>query len=173
MFFIFIYLLLISLGIFLLLLWVIKTDKLTARNIEFIGYLLLVVSLIWTGVYNLTQEVSRGSEFIMLDERLRVLWLYEGAKKEYYNNENIDDLNDAYYELTKHLQGPVFDNKLIKEQEDFTNKVHYGLFVLSSLFISAGRISEVFHDSSTNKNLNKNKKRTNKKAERVYKRKKQ
>ena len=151
------------------LLLVINNNKSTARKIEFFGYLLFVVSLIWTGVHNITQEMSRGSEFIMLDERLRVLWTYEGAKKQYYTDRNIDDLNDAYYELSKHLNGPVFENNLIKEQEAFTNKTHYVLFVLSSLFIAAGRIAEVFRDSSIDNNSNKIKKRTNKKKERAHK----
>ncbi len=52
----FILLLAISTGIFFILLMVIKSDKTIARNIEIFGYLLLVVSLIWTSILTVPKK---------------------------------------------------------------------------------------------------------------------
>lgn len=166
----FIFIVFISAGIFWGLLWVIKANKSSGRKIEIVGYFLLVLSLIWTLVYNSTQELSKGSESLMIEERLRVLWLYEGEKKKYYDTGNIDALNDSYSDFNRYLQGPAFENKLIKEQEEITNKIHYGLFILSSLFIAAGRISEVLNDNSTKKSSIKNNNSKNKKRKKRKKR---
>jgi len=162
---IFILLLLISAGVFIILLMLINSNKTTARNIEIFGYFLLVVSLIWTSVFNITDEMAKDSEFMMLDETLKVMWFFEGDKRDYLIDGDIDKLNDEYERLTKYFQGQVFNNETINEQKAITNKIHYGLFVFSSLFIAAGRLSEVL-------NVNKKKKSsTNKiKKKKTYKR---
>lgn len=147
----FIFLLGISVGVYFILITVIKASKITARNIEMFGYFLLVVSLIWTGIYNSTDDMVRGSEYLKLDETLKVQWSYEGDKKDFLINGDIEDLNEDYYRLTNHLRGPAFDDKFINEQAAITEKIHYGLFVLSSLFIAAGRISEVLNVNKTDK----------------------
>ncbi|WP_313893811.1 hypothetical protein [Psychrobacillus sp.] len=65
--------------------------------------------------FNSTEEMERGSEFLMLEEKLKILWLYEGDKKDYLINGDIDDLNNDYFSLTNYLHGPVFDNGFIRE----------------------------------------------------------
>ncbi|WP_346235745.1 hypothetical protein MKY04_09390 [Lysinibacillus telephonicus] len=168
----FIVLLSVSVGVFFILTMVVKANRITARNIEMFGYFLLVVSLIWTGIYNSTDDMVKGSEFSKLDETLKVLWSYEGDKKDYLINGDIEDLNEDYFKLTNHLQGQVFNDKLINEQAAITKKIHYGLFVLSSLFIAAGRISEVINVNKPDKPSANNKMKNIKNHKRRKKQKK-
>jgi hypothetical protein len=49
-----------------------------------------------------------------------------------------------YNTLNEQWHGPVMNNDLIKYQEKIAKNISYGLFGLSTLFISAGRLSELF-----------------------------
>lgn len=119
-----------------------------AKTFEIIGYGFLTISIIWTGVVNSTSEMSTGSDLLIIDERLRNLWLYEGDKIEYMNNNDLNNLSQDYSALSSDISNPVFDDKLIKEQDKTAKMISYGLFLISTLLISVGRLNELFFDGS-------------------------
>ncbi|WP_144060664.1 hypothetical protein [Exiguobacterium chiriqhucha] len=148
----------------------IKSKPKSARIIEIVGYVLLIVSIIWTIIVNLTTEMSADSDLLRLDEKLNVIWSFEGDKKDYIYNNNSDDLSQDYKLLHEHWTGPVFDDTLVKMQYKIVKYISYGLFALSTLFISAGRLSEllmVHPDKSSTRKYPKYKR--NKRSKRIRK----
>lgn len=148
MLFLFFLITLIAVVVLVLLISIIKKKTEYAKKIEIIGYGILTISIIWTGIVNSTNEMSTGSDLLIVDERLRNLWLYEGDKIEYMNSNDLNNLSQDYSALSADISSPVFDDKLIKEQDKTAKKISYVLFLISTLLISVGRLNELFFDSS-------------------------
>jgi hypothetical protein len=142
MIFLFVIIFVFALGVFCILGFVVKKYNAIARYIEIIGYVLLVTSLFWTGMVNITSDESKGSDNLILNEKLDILWYFENHKLLDKNtNEKLKDFN----QLDQEWNGPVTDKKLIKLQDDIANKISYALFALSTLFIGAGRLEELLN----------------------------
>lgn len=144
----------LALMIFGILVTVINNKPNSARYIELIGYAFLIISLIWTGVTNLTNDSSSSTDKIMLEEKMHVLWSFEKDKLDYLTDEDINDLYEDYRALYDYINGPISDVELIKEQDKIAKNINYGLFVLSTLFIAAGRLEELLKRGKKEKDSN-------------------
>lgn len=140
---IFVVLLAVALLVFYFLLLVIKSNPKNARCIEIIGYAILVISLIWTGIVNTTEDISKGSEYINLNEKLNHLWYFNGDLRDFAQDRNADDLANDYFERSKYWQENYLNGQYVHEQEEVAKKINYVLFGFSTLFILVGRLEEL------------------------------
>ncbi|MED4064422.1 hypothetical protein [Priestia megaterium] len=139
----FVILLVIALLLFYLLFLVVKSIPKSARYIEIAGYAILVISLIWTSVVNTTEDISKGSEYINLNEKLNHLWYFNADLKDFAQDKNAEDLANDYFERNNYWQENHVNGQFVHEQEEIAKKINYGLFALSSLFILVGRLEEL------------------------------
>lgn len=142
-------LLVIALLVFYLLYLVIKSIPKSARYIEIAGYAILVISLIWTGIVNTTEDISKGSEYINLNEKLNQLWYFNGDLRDFAQDKNADDLANDYFERSKYWQVNYLNGQSVHEQEGIAKKINYALFGLSSLFVLAGRLEDLINKKPT------------------------
>lgn len=150
-------LLVIALLVFYILFLIVKSIPRSARYIEIVGYAILVISLIWTGIVNTTEDMSKGSEYINLDEKLNQLWHFNGDLKDFTQDKNADDLANDYFEQSKYWQENNVNGQFVHEQEEIAKKISYGLFVLSSLFILVGRLEELVNKKPISQSDSSNK----------------
>jgi len=146
-------LLVIALLVFYLLYLVIKSIPKSARYIEIVGYVILVISLIWTGIVNTTEDISKGNEYINLNEKLNHLWYFNGDLRDFAQDKNADDLANDYFERSKYWQENYLNGQYVHEQEEVAKKINYVLFGLSTLFILVGRLEELVNKKLIGKKL--------------------
>ncbi|MEY2195754.1 hypothetical protein AB7942_23925 [Neobacillus sp. BF23-41] len=157
--FTFIILLCIAVVIMYLLVTLIKWRSNLARKIEIIGYTILIASILWTAVANMTNDMSTGSDYLILDEKLNALWFLEDKKIAYIKDGDIGSLQEQHDRWYNDLVDLEVSSEYVKKQEEIAKIISYGLFVLSTLFISAGRIGELFVTNSNEEEVNKRKSR--------------
>lgn len=145
MIFIFTLVVVLAAFIFSVLIFILKSKPISSRIIEIIGYGLLVISIIWTGIDKMMGEFASSADKFNVDEKLHILWLYEGVKNEYLNTNDVENLTQDYHKLDEHWHGPAFDFELLKKQDTIVKVISYSLFVLSTLFIAAGRLGEIIN----------------------------
>lgn len=133
-----------SIAVFFMLILTIKLSPRNARKLEIIGYGFLITLSTWTIILNLTAEMKADSDLLSLNEKLHIIWSYEGDKNDYVNNNDMNDLSQDYKRLHEQWHGLAFDDTLLKTQDEYVKYINYGLFSLSTLFISVGRLSELF-----------------------------
>lgn len=138
--------------IFGILYTIVKKIPKLARTIEIFGYLFLIISLIWTGVSDITVDSSEANKNIINDEKLNILWQFEREKVAFTEGVNVDKLSNRYSDLNEGWEILV-DNSLLEEQAETSKTISYILFVLSSLLIAAGRIGELVNNRNDVPNL--------------------
>ncbi|GAB1759295.1 hypothetical protein [Priestia megaterium] len=144
-----------ALLVFYFLFLLIKSIPRSARYIEIAGYAILVISLIWTGIVNTTEDISKGNEYINLNEKLNQLWYFNGDIRDFAQDKNSEDLANDYFKRSKYWQTNYLNGQFVHEQEEISKKLNYGLFGLSSLFILVGRLEELINKKSTNQSTNR------------------
>lgn len=133
----------ISVIIFGVLIFVIKAMPEWAGKIEKVGYMILFISLIWTGIVNVTGDFSNNSDRLIEEERIRIIWEFEKIKIKSLDEEDVDNLLHEFMVLNEQWYRLV-DNELLKKQDKIMKSISYFLFAISSIFIPAGRFAEWF-----------------------------
>lgn len=133
----------VAISIFLSLAYFIRRNSKIATKVEIFGYILLVVSLLWGFIVSDTTDIANGNKDLILNEKLNILWKYEGKKAR-----NIDDisnyqLSQEYLEDNDNWVYWNYSGDTINMQERLVNIAHYFIAGLSTVFIAAGRMSEV------------------------------
>ncbi|MCU5303199.1 hypothetical protein OCE40_15030 [Bacillus toyonensis] len=136
--------------LYLLVLFIIKKPKIAIR-LEIIGYCLLAISLGWLIVFNMTVDIANETDKSHLNEKLKLIWIYNGDISSYLVTKDSQRLLEQQSLLTKIWNEIEPRSENFKKQEELVKIINIVLFILSTLFIACGRVGELIERCSNNK----------------------
>jgi hypothetical protein len=123
---------------------------------EAVGYIFLVISLGWTILFNITNDMSTDTDLMIINEKLDNLWRFNKDLSEYIEKGSFNELQKSYYELSEYITDLEEGTEYFENQEKIIKNTHAALLILSTLLIACGRGQELIN--STIENIKKRKK---------------
>jgi len=133
---------LIITGIFTYAIYKAKNKKI-AYIIKSIGYVFLFILIGWNVIYDLTRSMVDGGKYLLLQEKLQVIWVYLGILSNHVSSENNDRLLESYNRLSLHLSNFESSGTYVKEQFDFAKLTQAILTILATALVAAGKLCDL------------------------------
>ncbi|MBJ8089180.1 hypothetical protein JDS76_20410 [Bacillus cereus] len=116
----------------------IEKNKKFAIKIERLGYILFAVSLGWSIVFNMTNDMGNDTDIYIINEKLDLLWSFHKSAADYsFANHTV--IEDTRFILAKKWSQIESGTQLFRKQEELVKDINSILFILSTLFIACGR----------------------------------
>ncbi|PFB62844.1 hypothetical protein CN291_20545 [Bacillus cereus] len=138
---------------------VIEKNKKFAIKIERLGYILFAVSLGWSIVFNMTNDMGNDTDMYLINEKLNLLWSFHKSAADYsFANQTV--IEDTTFSLAKKWGQIESGTQLFRKQEEVVKGINSILFILSTLLIACGRGSGSEVIKEYNKEIKQNNKLT-------------
>ncbi|BAR87241.1 MULTISPECIES: hypothetical protein [Bacillus cereus group] len=111
----------------------IEKNKKFAIKIERLGYILFAVSLGWSIVFNMINDMGNDTDMYIINEKLNLLWSFHKSAA------NHTVIEDTSFSLAKKWSQIESGTQLFRKQEELVKGINSILFILSTLFIASGR----------------------------------
>lgn len=146
----FVLFLVLALVVFQYLTSLFKIFPKVSKVIELGGYFLLLVSVAWALITNSFGDTQN----YITDEKLNILWQFEGDKLRYLEDQDFDKLLEEHNQLVSNWHYLFTGTEYALYQESLAKQISYWLVAGSTIFIAVGRWGEILN-KKVNENNNK------------------
>ncbi|MES9754791.1 hypothetical protein ABWK33_29405 [Bacillus wiedmannii] len=134
-------------------------EKKFAIKIERLGYILFAVSLGWSIVFNMSNDMGNDTDMFIINEALDLLWNFHKSTADYsFANHTV--IEDTNFSLAKEWSQIESCTQHFRKQEELLKGINSILLILSTLFIACGRGSGSEVIKEYNKEIKQNNKLT-------------